>query len=168
MNGDHWPRQSIFMYFVFSTPEKWVLLRKKLAAKTTLVLLLSAHQPRCGDHIGGEHSRWPSPKEARHHESQGATWVGTKGQVARRPSSHGGWFPDETWRPQKELRGIAYNYKWVKLSEKCLTWGYTLPQPPCSFFFFFFLLHIIIIVIIIWVKKINSSNAVICTGWGTW
>lgn len=53
-------------------------------------LLLSANQSGCEDHFGGKHARRPSPKEARHHQGQGTTWVGAKDQVAWWPSSHGG------------------------------------------------------------------------------
>lgn len=108
----------------------------------------SAHQPGRGDHVSGEHAGWPSPKEAGHHKSQGATWVGAEDQVARRPSSHGGWFPDKTWRPQKELSGIAYEDETSeKLSVKCSIWGWMHLAPPFPF-------HIIII----WVERINGSR----------
>ena len=77
-------------------------------------MLLSADQSGCGDRFSGKHAGRPSPKEARHHQGQGSTWVGTEDQVARWPSSHGGRFQDETRSPKKQLNRASY-LKLVKL-----------------------------------------------------
>jgi len=77
-----------------------------LALWLTLSCSLPAYQSWSKDHISGEHTRWSSSEEARHHKSKRIVRLGTKDQAARWSSSHGGRFPTEAWSSQKELNQV--------------------------------------------------------------
>ena len=73
--------------------------------KPTILCNPAANQPKGEDSVSREHPRRPKTEEARHHKGEGASWMGTKGQVERRASTHGGRLQKEARSSKIELRG---------------------------------------------------------------
>ena len=65
--------------------------------------VFAAYQSWRRDYHGREHPGRSETEEARHYESEGGSWMGTKDQAERWTASNGGWFQGKASSAKKEL-----------------------------------------------------------------